>query len=377
MYDAKQIVSTAGPTQNALIALYEAQDAACTVLSVNDVPQQACFSGEQDFSQVQVAPIQADLDRLLNSLNLAETVNFFLGSRVHFLLGTNGITNGSKGEGKPECFFEGSPTSYTVEGPIAPGQNPPNLFSLKPEGKAAVYIGYAGSNRALVPNFLLALSRNGNNPNALARTVSFFPMDKDGVIVGFGELPLSKQQSPGLDGVTMVIESLSVKSRDELLEQSAFSRATCCIGGEYKSIERAVCEKSKYAAPEKGGYPSKDCDDFMADQWCKSPIPPERADTCGCFDNAPIANVVQRLIVEKMASINNPIQRKCIVAECKQGSGYQTRKMQNAPPCESLCIQVQAVIDEGGLSNIDFGGEQRMVCNGKPLQPPPFKPKKS
>lgn len=367
MLESSETISS---NENRYVMMSTAKSDLCYAVQFVDKPQLTCPPVPQaalgtDPREVQVEPIQRELDTLLDTLNLERTCQF-LHEAVVFFLGS-----------QPETFFvvkdepniryfreeqAFSPTSYVF---VNKGQG---TFSLRrAAGPEEIAIGL--TEFGTTTQFILMLSEKtaSLDPRYLQRTVSFFP----GQWVTFGSLPLNALQTPGLDRVRLVIQSLRTETRAQFLKEAPTAATRCCLHYDLSAyIRESVCG-TPY---ESKTPPTGECDAAWT-SWCKAPLEPNKDVLCSCFDSAPIANPIQKAIFDAMKQRNMPLPRKCLIDNCRLGKGYQTGDMRSAV-CPGLCLAVQSVINEGGLGSINFEGIQNLQCGDTKedsirLQPPP------
>jgi hypothetical protein len=217
-------------------------------------------------------------------------------------------------------------------------------------------------------NAYSSLPKSALRTDVLKGEISFYPHFRENQQIGFGSLPFAVDGLyPGLDGVTMIIESLSKGSRDAFLDASVESARQCCDLDVFSNYGIAVCNDSKYSARE-GNYAN--CDKLV-DTYCNATLTTQdQKDFCSCYDGVDIPNPLQQQLITELKKQDYDLPRKCVVTQCKLGRGYKNGAMRKQE-CVGICLQIQNVIAKGELQNIDFKGIQTLDCgDGKPPTPP-------
>lgn len=353
----------------------------CLGVQFLDAPQLVCpapLGSALSDEQKLLDPVQAELDTFLDKMNLVAVTNFLDGATIRF-------TDPKLSEDPPSKHYIGDQAvqwegenlwywAFKLDSKVESLANfvlksrdtpVPGCFHLKmPNGQYAICgtKDDAGQNSTNI--YVLTQSKRVNPKQRIAkklqRTISFLPIKLDGGIVGFGWLPFQNSGSPGLDGVTMIIDELP--AQNGFLQASAAAKAVCCNPtAQYAYATKAFCKGSKYDQ-DQGSY-TADCDAFMREEWCvASSATPGREQTCSCFPGFTPSNPVQAAILKWAEEKKEILPHRCIVDQCRLGYGYLTADMKQAV-CPPLCIQIQQAINNGDLGNINFGGGQKMVCS--------------
>lgn len=161
--------------------------------------------------------------------------------------------------------------------------------------------------------------------------------------------------------------------RREFLEAQPSARATCCTGRINVqttaplsgAIHTAVCLGTNYEIGVSG--PSRACDEFMRDQWCKpdektGDVPQDRRVICGCFPTVKSEEALLERVLEALGDSPFGHQaRRCLVPACAEGLAYVPAEERNAR-CTNVCAQVQSAIAAGAFTEVNISGDQQLKC---------------
>lgn len=163
---------------------------------------------------------------------------------------------------------------------------------------------------------------------------------------------------------SMQFEELPNKVARLILNEHDELKYDCCKGGRMSTqLTETLCNQTTFKKTASGA--TIECDIFVENDYCASPVKVSRLDECACSKNVPLEKPLQQ---EVQNSDQWPKEsRVCIDAKCRNAEiAYQTQEIkETAQLCENICIMIQNATNNGDFGNAAIvGSTQSMTCGG-------------